>query len=847
MVDRNILLDRLQKLNESQIEELRLRLSVDKFHLRWSGVTLNQKVIDLIEYLAQQEQGLQDLQDLLEQDGIVETDSIPTCPYRGLLAFQEKHAEFFFGRDAFINDVVEDGAVVRQGLVQAVKTKPLVAVVGASGSGKSSLVFAGLIPRLRKLDNWLIDSFRPKHQPFDELAAALVRQLEPELGETARLQPAAELAAALRQRKVTLQQVVARIEDRRSRSLLLIADQFEELYTLSSEGERLPFLDFLLAGIGSIPELKWVLTLRADFCGQAYAYRPFADALHGADVKLGPMNLEELQAAIVQPAQKMGVQIEDGLVDRILDDVGQEPGNLPLLEFALTELWKKQRRRQLTHQAYTEIGEVTKALANHAETVYQGLSEENQKRAQRIFLQLVRPGEGTEDTRRVATRAEVGVENWDLVTVLAGDKTRLVVTGRNEETVEVVHEALLREWKLLRRWMESDRAFRLWQEGLRFVQRQWQRSGKDEGALLEGVLLSEAEAWLSKRQPDLSGEEEEFIRLSLEVRDRRIKERLDQLQEIVDSQKKALQAEVKATEKEREAREQAEKTAKAERLKSLVTRVAAGLAIATIIAWVVVWQRNQQLKSQEAVLDAGLTGVNPTIAQYIWESLPGLSKKSKAAKQKADASKKEEDIKQALTYYRQLRIRTINLLTKIEKQRDFYNKIFSHEHEVKDFSKEAEESLADLISRHRLNYLQKDLENKKFQGRISRKDFYDFEKQFLEGSLKTTYQILMQDFGVKADINENGILDSEEESNQIPCKTLKDIQDLWLEYTKKTCRWHGSDSEYFSKNAEKYNKYLANNTSCSQLSKGTLTSQLFNFPNDELILNRLEECKTTLN
>jgi hypothetical protein len=132
--------------------------------------------------------------------------------------------------------------------------------------------------------------------------------------------------------------------------------------------------------------------------------------------------------------------------------VKQEPGNLPLLEFALTQLWEKQSRGLLIHQAYSEIGGVAKALSNHAEAVYAKLSEQQQKQAQRIFLQLVRPGEGTKDTRRVATRAEVG--NWKLVTFLAGEDARLVVTGRDEqkeeETVEVVHEALIQEWGRLR-------------------------------------------------------------------------------------------------------------------------------------------------------------------------------------------------------------------------------------------------------------------------------------------------------------------------------------------------------------------------------------------------------------
>ncbi|MGB7440069.1 MAG: AAA family ATPase [Coleofasciculaceae cyanobacterium] len=517
VIDRNTLLDHLQKRNESQLEELRLRLGVDKFHLRGSGVTLNQQVIDLIEYLNQQEQGLQRLQELLELEKSAK-NSLPECPYQGLFAFQEEQAKFFFGRSKFIND-----------LVQAVRTKPLVAVVGASGSGKSSLVLAGLLPRLREEGNWLIESFRPEKQPFNRLAAAFVHQLEPELSKSDRIDKAINLANTIRQNGFAY--VLSEIlNEHPGKQLLLVVDQFEELYTLCSKEERDRFIDVLLAGINDSLGLKVVLTLRADFCGQVYNYRPLADALQNADLKLSSMNRAELREAIESPAQLMEVQLEEKLTERLLEDVKQEPGNLPLLEFALTELWKKQRQRTLTHQAYAEIGGVAKALANHAETVYAKLNQAQQKQAKRIFLQLLHPGEETEDTRRLATRGEVGVDNWDLVTHLAGPEARLVVTARNEQTeeeiVEIVHEALLREWQQLRDWMKSDRTFRVWQEELRSRCRRWQQNEQNEEDLLMGSLLSAAEVWLNKRQADLSRKDREFIQLSLELRDRRELEKL---------------------------------------------------------------------------------------------------------------------------------------------------------------------------------------------------------------------------------------------------------------------------------------------------------------------------------
>ena len=241
---------------------------------------------------------------------------------------------------------------------------------------------------------------------------------------------------------------------------------------------------------------------------------------------LGPMNREELRAAIEKPAELQGAAFEPGLVNRILDDVGQEPGNLPLLEFALTLLWDRLDQGWLTHEVYDEIGRVEGALARYADEVYAGLPRAEQEQARRAFVQLVQPGQGTEDTRRVARRADLVGVDWGLVQHLA-DK-RLVVTGQAEagtETVEVVHEALIRGWGQLRTWMAADREFRTWQEGLRAAQRSWQASGRDEGALLRGGPLAQAEDWLVSRGEYIGETEKKYIQASADLRTRRQAER----------------------------------------------------------------------------------------------------------------------------------------------------------------------------------------------------------------------------------------------------------------------------------------------------------------------------------
>jgi WD40 repeat protein/DNA-binding SARP family transcriptional activator len=451
-----------------------------------------------------------------------ELRTVGECPYRGLSAFGEADAPFFFGRESFTDQLCE-----------AVQARPMVAViVGASGSGKSSAVFAGLLPRLRGTDGWLVADFRPGRQPFHTLAAVWLPVLEPALSETDRLAETRKLAQALRDGQIPLLDVVERgLEKGDAARALLMVDQFEELYTLCPHPDvRRRFLEALLAAVAAAGErrdspLVLLLTLRADFMGQALSHRPFADALQTSSLLMGPMTREELRATIEKPAETQGAALETGLVERLLDDVGGEPGSLPLLEFALTLLWERLDYGWMTHAAYEEIGRVEGALARYADQVYGALEVGEREAARRVFVQLVQPGEGTDDTRRTATRAELGDTNgtWELVQHLA-DK-RLVVTGRDsargDETVEVVHEALIQRWGQLQAWMMEDRAFRTWQERLRGALRAWEGSEHDEGALLRGAPLAEAENWVAEREEELSPAELGFIQAGVTLRERR--------------------------------------------------------------------------------------------------------------------------------------------------------------------------------------------------------------------------------------------------------------------------------------------------------------------------------------
>ncbi|MEI2582352.1 pentapeptide repeat-containing protein, partial [Scytonema sp. PRP1] len=440
-------------------------------------------------------------------------DNLP-CPYRGLFHFGPNDTEFFFGREVFIEE-----------LVQATAKRSFIPVLGASGSGKSSVVLAGLVPKLQQQGHWLFTHFRPGSDPFYALAEALVPLYTPNLNATERMAQTPKLADYLDKGEVTLTKVMANIQrSHPNHRVLLIADQFEEIYTLcNDESTRRRFLDCLLSLIqtntNQLPTVL-VATMRADFLGSALEYRPFADVLQD-DIKLGPMNRTELLEVISKPAQKLGVTLEAGLVKRILDDVENEPGNLPLLEFALTLLWERRNHRQLTHAAYEAIGEVQGALATHADKIYNNFDAADQQQVQRIFMQLVRPGEGTEDTRRIATKSELGQVSWLRVSQLAD--ARLVVTSRNssgQETVEVVHEALIRHWQLLQSWIDENRSKIIQKNRIERLATEWQQNKQLNDYLLQGKQLKEAQAFQKKELTNfaLSDLACKFIQKSIQQR-----------------------------------------------------------------------------------------------------------------------------------------------------------------------------------------------------------------------------------------------------------------------------------------------------------------------------------------
>ncbi|HRK95360.1 MAG TPA: hypothetical protein PK694_03475, partial [Rhodospirillales bacterium] len=433
------------------------------------------------------------------------------CPYRGLRPFREEDEPFFFGRVAFTET-----------LVKTLGRQSFVAVVGASGSGKSSVVRAGLIPRLRRGEDgriWEAMSLVPTDRPLASLAAALLPLLEPNLGEVDRLTEVGKLAHSLTETEIRLRNVTDRILAKQPGTdrLLLFVDQWEELYTLSpNEAGRTAFIAQLLE-VAQSAAVSVVLTLRGDFMGHALANRELSDQLQDSIVTIGPMTREELAETILRPAEKTGLAFEPGLAETILDDVGDEPGNLPLLEFLLEALWNERRGAVLHYEAYHKLGRVAGAIAHRADQVFRELDEGERQAAQRLLIRMVRPGEGAEDTRQRSAMPVADPVAEATIRKLAD--ARLVVTeldaASDREMVEVAHEALIQRWQLLRGWIDQDREFLRTRERIAAQAHMWEDEGRLPDRLLPpGRPLAEGEDLLAKRRVDLDADLIAYIEAS---------------------------------------------------------------------------------------------------------------------------------------------------------------------------------------------------------------------------------------------------------------------------------------------------------------------------------------------
>ncbi|MCX4986597.1 helix-turn-helix domain-containing protein [Streptomyces sp. NBC_00572] len=411
-------------------------------------------------------------------------DDTPS-PYRGLARFEPGDQDVFFGRDRLSDDL---HALAHEHRV--------VAVLGPSGSGKSSLLRAGLIPRLR----------RPSHPEGTGPRVAAVRILTPGAHPLDTHLPALVPADG-------------------EGDTWVIVDQFEEVFTLCTvPDQRAAFIAALLAAERADSRLRVVLGIRADFYGPCLEHPELAAVIRAAGLPVGPMSESELRQVITKPAAAHGLIVERGLTARLLDEVTAERTALPLLSHVLLETWRRRQGRTLTLDAYELAGGLRGSIAQNAESVYARLDEDRRDLARRMLLRLVTPGEGTPDTRRPTTRVEVddlGPEAREVLAHLV--RGRLVTL--DHEGVDLTHEALITGWPRLARWIEEDRDHLRLHRRLTEAAELWNAVDRDPGALLRGTRLTAATQAFAppERKSELIGVESAFLETSARARRRQIR------------------------------------------------------------------------------------------------------------------------------------------------------------------------------------------------------------------------------------------------------------------------------------------------------------------------------------
>jgi WD40 repeat protein/DNA-binding SARP family transcriptional activator len=437
-------------------------------------------------------------------------------PYKGLRPFTEVDARDFFGREGLIRRLVTR-------LGEAGRGSRFLAVVGPSGSGKSSVVRAGMVPAIRagalggQEEPYVAEMFPGKH-PLDELEAALTRIA---------VRPVPRLRERLASGSRGLLEAVDLVAPGEGEVVVLV-DQFEEAFTLTTdERERELFFESLrVAAADPESRLRVIVTLRADFYDRPLVYPRFGELLAERTEAVPPLTPDELEQAIRGPAERAGVRPEPGLVAELIADVAHQPGALPLLQYALTELFERRNEDRLTLAAYQDVGGVSGALCARAEQIHEATDPTSRRATRQVFLRLVTLGEGREDTRRRVTRSELDAleverETIDRVLDTFGQH-RLLTFDREpatrEPTVEIPHEALLGAWGRLRTWIDEAREDLRQERGLARAAAEWRGSDDDRSFLMRGARLEQLEAWAASTDLAIGRSERAYLKASIDQR-----------------------------------------------------------------------------------------------------------------------------------------------------------------------------------------------------------------------------------------------------------------------------------------------------------------------------------------
>jgi eukaryotic-like serine/threonine-protein kinase len=429
-----------------------------------------------------------------------------TSPYAGLSSFQESDAGRFFGRSREI-----------AAMVARIRERPLLGVIGPSGVGKSSLVRAGLVPALKRSgEAWESFVLRPGRHPLSAMATVLA----PILAVSAAVDEK-ELPKRLRAEPGLLGRVIRRYANNNNTNVLLLVDQFEELYTLVSDASERAAFTAALAGLADDPTspTRVVISLRSDFLDRASEDPSFMAELSQGLFFVTQPSREGLRDALVQPAELTGYRYETPeIVDDMLSHLAATSSALPLLQFAASKLWESRDRdsKQLTRAGYQALGGIAGALASHADSVMAELTSQSRALARAVLLRLVTP----ERTRAIVTideLTELSPERGEvrkLIDLLVSARLLVIQTGDGGAgaTVEIVHESLIHSWPALHRWLEETHEDSQFLEQLRNAAKQWQNKGRDPGLLWRGEMVEEAGRFSRRYRGELGRQQREFLK-----------------------------------------------------------------------------------------------------------------------------------------------------------------------------------------------------------------------------------------------------------------------------------------------------------------------------------------------
>lgn len=524
------------------------------------------------------------------------TISTGDCPYVGLRTFQPDDAPLYFGRTAKVQELV--GRLGSN--FGSPKEERFLALIGASGSGKSSLALAGLIPALRRAelpgsDEWLVVRCRPGARPWENLQIALSnnQQISPHLAALPTLISRPEDG----ERRLHLTAQLALHEQPESSRLFLFVDQFEETFSLCrDEAVRRQFIDNILyaAGVAGGRTIV-VLTMRADFYGECANYPGLRAAISDHQSLIGSLSEQELHDAIESPAQLAGGELEPGLMELLLADMKSQAGALPFLEHALFKLWERRDGRRLSAKAYMEMGSLGGALDLHAEEFFiRSLTSEEQALCRQVLLDLVHPGQNAADTKKRVSIEEVAPTDAARAMLKRLADARLVTTSSADQSepaqAELAHEALISGWRRLSGWIIENRDRSRLKERLLDSAHEWERSGKAEDFLYRGAQLAAAEENFDPGVESLPRLGREFLDASIAARqDEQEARHLQQRREIEAAQRLARAEAERAAEAENRAEEQNRAAFKLRR-RAYVAGTAAVAALILLVLSGVMWR-----------------------------------------------------------------------------------------------------------------------------------------------------------------------------------------------------------------------------------------------------------------